>query len=183
MAALEPAEVPEVALAEVAEVFEAPLVEVAEVAEVLEAPLAEPAEVAELAEPTELTSAHESTLSEPELLPLLVLLLPLLLLAAPWACKAAIRLCMNCWKAEAMVVASELEELPEDGLDVEAVDEVLLEDESVPVVLEELLTAPLDCRACMIASMSPPPGGGGGPLVELVELLSLLEPVDCVELK
>ena len=135
------------------------------------------AEVAELAEPT---SAHESTLSEPELLPLLV---PELLLAAPWACKAAIRLCMNCWKAEATVVASELEELPEDGLDVEAVDEVLLEDESVPVVLEELLTAPLDCRACMIASMSPPPGGGGGPLVELVELLSLLEPVDCVELK
>ena len=140
---------------------------VLERAEVLEVPPAAP------------TEEQESELSEPERVPEL-LLLPL---AAPWACKAAIRLCMNCWKAEATVVASELEELPEDELDVEAVDEVLLEDESVPVVLEELLTAPLDCRACRIASMSPPPGGGGGPLVELVELLSLLEPVDCVELK
>ena len=163
---------------ELAEVLEAPLAELVPLAEV--AALAELAPLVELVAPT---SAHESEpfeLPEPELLPLLLLLLPL---AAPWACKAAIRLCMNCWKAEATVVASELEELPEDELDVEAVDEVLLEDESVLVVLEELLTAPLDCRACMIASMSPPPGGGGGPLVELVELLSLLEPEDCVELK
>jgi hypothetical protein len=100
--------------------------------EVLEVPLAEPAA---------LTEEQESELSEPELVPEL-LLLPL---AAPWACKAAIRLCMNCWKAEATVLASGLEELPEDVLDVEAVDEVLLEDESLLVVLEELPTAPLDC--------------------------------------
>ena len=139
-----------------------------ELAEVLEVPLAAP------------TGEHESELSEPEPPPL-VLLLPL---AAPWACKAAIRLCMNCWTAEATVVASELEELPEDVLDAEALEEVLLEDESLLVELVELLTAPLDCRACMIASMSPPPGGGGGgALVELVELLSLLAPLDCVELK
>jgi hypothetical protein len=52
---------------------------------------------------------------------------------APWACKAAIRLCMNCWNAEATVVASGLEELPEDVPDAEALEEVLL------------LLEPLDC--------------------------------------
>lgn len=69
-----------------------------------------------------------------------------------------------------------MEEVPE----VEAVDDVLLEDESVPVVL---LTTPLDSRACMIAAMRPPPGGGAP--VELAALLSLpeLPEVEDVELK
>ena len=114
-------------------------------------------------------------------------LLPVLLPeVAAWACRAAIRLCMNCWNAALTVDASELEELLEVELDVEpdAAEAVLLE-ESVPVVEEEPSSAPLDSRACMIADMSPPPGGGGGgaPVasVELVELVVLLALVDAVE--
>ena len=115
-----------------------------------------------------LTAELASELSE------LLLLVPL---AEDWACRAAIRLCMNCWKAVAAELASEelVEEVPE--VEEEEVEEVLLEDESVPVVLDELLTAPLDSRACMIAAMRPPPGAGAA-LVELVALLSLLELLD-----
>jgi hypothetical protein len=82
---------------------------------------------------------------------------------------------MNCWKAVAAELASEelVEEVPEVE---EEVDEVLPEDESVPV-LDELLTAPLDSRACMIAAMRPPPGAGAA-LVELIALLPLLELLD-----
>ena len=114
-------------------------------------------------------------------------LLPVLLPdAAAWACRAAIRLCMNCWNAALTVDASELEELLEVELDVEPdeVADVLLEAESVPVVEEEPSSAPLDSRACMIADMSPPPGGGGGASVapvELVELVVLLAPVALVD--
>lgn len=114
-------------------------------------------------------------------------LLPVLLPdAAAWACRAAIRLCMNCWNAALTVDASELEELLEVELDVEpdAVADVLLEAESVPVVEEEPSSAPLDSRACMIADMSPPPGGGGGAPVapaELVELVVLPAPVALVD--
>jgi len=79
------------------------------------------------------------------------------------ACRAAIRLCINCWTASASVVASVLEDV-DDEVDEEAADvvDVRLPDvESVPVV-ELVLPTPLSCRASMIALINPPPGGGGG---------------------
>ena len=80
------------------------------------------------------------------------------------ACRAAIRLCMNCWTASAAVVASVVAaEDVEDEVDEEAadVDVVLPVVESEPVV-ELVLPTPLSCSASMIALISPPPGGGGG---------------------
>lgn len=79
---------------------------------------------------------------------------------AACACKAAIRLCMNCCSASAAVVASELEDVDAevDELDPEVLLPVV---ESVPVA-ELVLPTPLSCNASMIAPIKPPPGGGGG---------------------
>jgi hypothetical protein len=80
------------------------------------------------------------------------------------ACRAAIRLCMNCWTAAAAVVASVVasedvaDEVEEEAADVAVVLPVV---ESEPVV-ELVLPTPLSCKASMIALINPPPGGGGG---------------------
>ena len=100
--------------------------------------------------------------------------------ASDWACRAAIKLCMNCWNAALTVAASVLEELLEE--DVDAVAEVLLADESLPDVAD-VPSTPADCSASRTAAMSPPPGGGGAWPVEFVALLSLLELVTWDELK
>jgi hypothetical protein len=88
---------------------------------------------------------------------------------AACACKAAIRLCMNCCSAPAAVVASVLEEV--DEVDPEVLLPLV---ESVPVV-ELVLPTPLSCNASMIAPIKPPPGGGGGALVPEVASLPLAD--------
>lgn len=93
---------------------------------------------------------------------------------AACACKAAIRLCMNCCRASAAVVASELEDVDDEveELDPEALLAVV---ESVPVA-ELVLPTPLSCNASMIAPIKPPPGGGGGGA--LVLAVASLPPAD-----
>ena len=87
------------------------------------------------------------------------------------ACRAAARLWMNCWSASAAVVASVLDEVEDDEVDVE-VPEVLLP--VVASVAELVLLTPLCCNASMSAPIKPPPGGGGGgALVPEVALLPL----------
>jgi hypothetical protein len=94
------------------------------------------------------------------------------------ACRAAIRLCMNCWTAAAAVVASVAASADvEDEVDEEAadVDVVLPVVESEPVV-ELVLPTPLSCSASMIALINPPPGGGGGGLFVLA--VAAVPPLD-----
>lgn len=118
----------------------------------------------------------------------LELVLAPLLVPSDCACRAAIKLCMNCWNAALTVAASELEELLEEvpevdpEEEVDALEDVVLEDESLPDVAAVPAT-PADCSASMTAAMSPPPGGGVAWPVEFVALLPLLESVDWDELK
>jgi hypothetical protein len=101
---------------------------------------------------------------------------------ADWACRAAIRACMNCWSASAALVVSGLEEVAEDEVaedvdDDEVAEALLLES----VALEDVVpSTPIDWSAAMRALIKLPPGGGGGGgvlPVEFVELVELVEPV------
>jgi len=138
------------ASAELAEVLELEslLVEVPEAAAVVEVePVVEPAPAI----------AADALLCKPEL--------------SACACKAAIRLCMNCSTASAAVVASVLEDVEvDDDVGEEVPDVTLLVVESVPVVepvplVELVLPTALSCSASMMAPIKPPPGDGGGALV------------------